>query len=62
MRFLHHDDLKAKGISYSKPHLWRLIQQGRFPAPVRGLGQQNVWAESEIDEYIAQRVAEREEA
>ncbi len=60
MRFLTYDDLKAKGVRYSKPHLWRLIKEGRFPAPVKGLGPQNVWPEDEIDAAIAERVAERE--
>ncbi len=60
MRFLTYDDLKQKGVRYSKPHLWRLIKLGKFPPPVKGLGQQNVWAESEIDAVVAERIAERE--
>jgi len=62
MVFLKFCDLRTKGVGYSKAHLWRLIRAGKFPAPVKGLGQQNVWPESEIDAVVAERVAEREAA
>lgn len=57
MRFLTYDDLKTKGVRYSKPHLWRLIKEGKFPPPIKGLGSQNVWTEPEIDAAVAERVA-----
>ncbi len=57
MRFLRHDDLKEKGVNYTRPHIWRLVRAGRFPAPVKGLGVENCWAEDQIDKYIADRVA-----
>lgn len=60
MQFLAFEDLKGKGISYSKPHLWRLIKANKFPRPVRGLGSANSWAEAEIDAFVAQRVAARD--
>jgi prophage regulatory protein len=60
MRFLSYDDLKSKGIAYSKCHLWRLIKAGRFPRPVKGLGAENTWSESEIDTHVAERVAARD--
>ena len=60
MRFVTYDGLREKGITYSKPHLWRLIKAGRFPAPVKGLGPENVWPESEVDSVVANRLAERD--
>jgi DNA-binding Lrp family transcriptional regulator len=33
-RLISHNDLKAKGIPYSKVHLWRLEKQNRFPKRV----------------------------
>ncbi|HEY4981609.1 MAG TPA: hypothetical protein VII24_06645 [Pseudolabrys sp.] len=60
MRFLTYEGLREKGITYSKPHLWRLIKVGRFPAPVKGLAAENVWPETEIDSVIAERVAARD--
>ena len=59
MRFLVYSDLKEKGISYSKEHLWRLIKAGRFPKPVKGLGPQNKWSEEEVDLAVAERLAAR---
>jgi prophage regulatory protein len=51
-RLISHDDLKAKGIPYSKVHLWRLEKQNRFPKRVRiGSGRYG-YVEAEIDEYI----------
>jgi prophage regulatory protein len=67
MRFLNYEDLKAKGISYSKPHIWRLnkLPAGdprKFPDPIKGLGPENTWAENEIDAYVEARVAARDAA
>lgn len=53
-------DLKAKGIPFSRQHVARLIKRGRFPAPIKlGIGT-NRWISSEIDDWIAQRKAERD--
>ena len=36
MKLFGIDELRpAKGILYSKPHLWRLIAAGKFPRPIR---------------------------
>lgn len=62
MRLLDHDGLTAKGVKpESKTQRWRLIKEGAFPRPLKS-GSQNVWLESEIDAWIAQRVAERDGA
>ncbi|WP_210243415.1 AlpA family phage regulatory protein [Mesorhizobium sp. B2-4-14] len=62
MRVLGYDGLKAKGIPYSKPHLWRLCKAGKFPRPVK-LGENRIaFVEDEIDAWLAQRVAERDSA
>lgn len=62
MRFLCFEDLADKGIKFSRPHIFRLIQQKRFPRPVKLSvgGNVNGWVESEIDEYLAARLAERD--
>ena len=52
-------DLKAKGIDYSKAHLWRMIREGKFPKPVK-LGPRRVaFVDSEIDNWLDARIAER---
>lgn len=61
MKLLSMADLKPeKGISYSRPHLYRLINAGKFPRPVK-LGEARVaFVESEIDDWLQERVAERD--
>jgi prophage regulatory protein len=60
MTLLDHDGLNAKGIKYSKAHLWRLVKVGKFPAPIRLGEARSAWVESEIDKWIADRIAERD--
>jgi predicted DNA-binding transcriptional regulator AlpA len=65
MRFLGYDDLREKGIKYSKAHIWRLrhlpsTDPRKFPDPVKGLGPSDTFREDEIDRYIADRIAERD--
>lgn len=63
MRLIPYTALKdAKGIGYTRVHLARLIQAGRFPKPVN-LGRNRIaWVEEEIDAWIRDRMAEREAA
>jgi prophage regulatory protein len=61
MRLINWEGLHEKGIDYSKPHLWRLIKAGKFPAPVK-IGAKNAWPESEIDQLIEDRIAARDQA
>ena len=61
MQLLDREGLKAKGISYSAAHLWRLVKSQRFPRPAPiGDGGRNMWAESEIDAYIEGKIVERD--
>lgn len=49
-------------VLYSPAHIARLEAEGRFPKRVR-LGQGRVgWVESEIDEWLAAKIAERDTA
>ncbi|UUE08739.1 AlpA family transcriptional regulator [Dickeya zeae] len=43
---------------YSKAWLYRLISQDRFPQPVKIGSRSIAFVESEIDEWINQRIAE----
>jgi prophage regulatory protein len=61
MKLLDYEALKARGINYSRTHLWRLVKARQFPKPVKlGDGARNAWVESEIDQLIADRMAARE--
>lgn len=54
------ETLGMTGLSRSK--LYELIEQGRFPKPVKLSGRINAWTDTDISEYIAARIAERETA
>lgn len=38
-------------VPYTKVHIYRLVEQDRFPRP-RKLGAKTVWFEDEIDDYM----------
>jgi predicted DNA-binding transcriptional regulator AlpA len=62
VKLLSYSDLAAKGIPYRKAHLRRLIVAGEFPQAVAiGDGKNGVhrFLESEIDEFIAAKIAAR---
>jgi prophage regulatory protein len=48
MRLLDRDGLKAKGIKYSKAHLWRLVKVGKFPAPIKIGEARSAWVEAVV--------------
>jgi prophage regulatory protein len=55
-------DLKAKGVPYSKPHLWRLERAGKFPKRVPIGPARYGYVESEIDAHQARLIAARDGA
>jgi prophage regulatory protein len=61
MKLLDLDGLTDKGIRFSDTHIWRLIKAGSFPKPVK-IGNRLHWVESEIDQYIADKLAQRDGA
>jgi prophage regulatory protein len=61
MRMLSHPDLREKGIKFSRQHLRRLIRQGKFPAPCKLGENTNAWPEAEIDKYLEDRIAARDQ-
>jgi prophage regulatory protein len=61
-RLIAFDDLRRRGISYSKTQLWRLEKKGQFPKRVPiGTGR-HAWVESEVDQFIADRIKARDAA
>jgi prophage regulatory protein len=47
-------------VPYSRPNLYRLIRLGRFPRPVSLGGRAVAWVESEVDGWMAERLAARD--
>ena len=60
-RLIPYEALKAKCIPYSKPHLWRLERANKFPKRVPIGAGRYAYIEAEVDEYIAQKIAERDQ-
>jgi prophage regulatory protein len=60
MRLLGEQELKQKGIKFSRQHRHRLIKQGKFPAPVKIGANTNAWPENEIDKWIEDCIAARD--
>lgn len=47
-------------VSLRRATIYRRISKGDFPKPVRTGGRASAWVESEVDAWIADRIAERE--
>lgn len=62
MKVLGLDDLKGRGIPFSRQHIHRLIRQGKFPRPFKIGDRTNGWTDEEIDQYLKTRIAERDSA
>jgi prophage regulatory protein len=58
-KLIPYEDLRSKGISLSKVQIWRLERAGKFPARVTLSAQRVAWVESEIDGFVASRIAAR---
>jgi prophage regulatory protein len=59
-RLLRYPDLMAtRGITYTRQHLYRLEASNKFPKRVQMGDRLIAWVESEIDEYLEKRIAER---
>jgi prophage regulatory protein len=43
-------------VPYSRPNLYRLVRLGKFPKPISLGGRAVAWIESEVDDWIAERV------
>lgn len=60
MKLLSLQDLKVKGIGLCHSQIYRLISKGTFPKPIKIGERRNAWIESEIDDWIKQKIAERD--
>jgi prophage regulatory protein len=59
-KLIRFEGLKERGIPFSRVHIARLMKEGRFPRKIM-IGANTVsWDEAEVDQYISDRVAERD--
>ena len=54
------DTLPAKGITFHRNYIRRLVKAGAFPAPFYMSARRPAWTEATIDAWIANREAERD--
>lgn len=45
----------------SKSHIYALAQKGEFPKPIKLSERSSAWVESEVQEWIDNRIAERDQ-
>jgi prophage regulatory protein len=62
MRILSFADLKARGIPFTDVWLRELMRQKKFPRLVRISARRVGFLEEEIDQWIRDRLAERDAA
>ena len=62
MRLLDFPCLKSeKGVCYTREHLARMAKAGLFPRPIALSNKQIAWLETEVDDWIAHRIHQRDE-
>lgn len=58
-RLMRFEELTRR-TGHSRSRLYREIKEGKFPKPVKVGPHAVAWLESEVDDWIAARVAERD--
>jgi len=58
---LSFEELRPRGVPFSKPHLNRKIRAGEFPRPIKLGPRKNGWLADEVDTWLAARIAAREQ-
>jgi prophage regulatory protein len=59
-RLLTYQDLRARGIPWTRVHVGRLETAGKFPQHI-DLGANSIaWFEDEIDAFLEEKAAERD--
>lgn len=60
MQFLRKKDA-ARRVGFHPEHVMKLVRAGRFPQPVRIGASAIAFVESEVEDWMAERVRERDE-
>lgn len=56
-RFLRWPEVKER-VGYSRSQVYLLINRGAFPSPIKLGGRASAWLESEVNEWIREKVTE----
>lgn len=57
MRFLRINEVRER-IGLGRTSIYKMVNEGTFPKPVRVLGKKVAWIDSEVDEWMMQRIAD----
>jgi prophage regulatory protein len=60
-RFVSYKELRLKGIPYSRAHICKMIDAGKFPKPIAFGANRVAFLNSEIDAWLDQLVERRDE-
>ena len=60
MKVLTYEQLKDKGIPYSRTQLWRRMKAGTFPQSIQLSEQRIAWVEKELDDWLQHKVTVRD--
>jgi prophage regulatory protein len=55
MNLITFDQLRDRGVPYSRDHLRRLTKAGKFPAPFQLSVGRIAWREADVDQWIESR-------
>tara|TARA_R100000687_G_C6442359_1_gene161187 strand:- start:452 stop:682 length:231 start_codon:yes stop_codon:yes gene_type:complete len=58
MRFLRLTEVQER-VGLGRTSIYKLIGEGKFPKPVHILGRNVAWVDSEIDEWMMDRIDEK---
>ncbi|WP_415405889.1 helix-turn-helix transcriptional regulator [Sulfurovum sp. CS9] len=45
-------------VALQKSQIWRMAKEGTFPQPIKISHKVTAWIESEVDQWVADRIAE----
>ena len=64
MRFIRFEELRERGICYSRDQIRRLVKNGSFPSPVplTDAARRKAWVELEVTAWMEGRAARRAES
>lgn len=57
MKFLRLKAVKER-IGLGTTSIYKMVNEGTFPKPVRILGKNVAWIDAEVDEWMMQRIAD----
>lgn len=58
MRFLRLNEVQER-VGLGRTSIYKMMSEGKFPKPVNTLGRNVAWLDSEIDEWMMDRIDEK---